>query len=71
MTIDEAIKQLTALRETSHLKGETVLVVCLFDSEFEEMEVEKIKLVQDGDPKDGALIQVCATLPHMIPTLTD
>jgi hypothetical protein len=56
MTINEAIKRLTALRNLSSLGGDTVLTVCLEDdSGYEYMEVSDLTI--DSDP-DGALCLV-------------
>lgn len=65
MTLDQAIEQLNALRAQSPLGGETALVVCLLDSERDEMEVERIQLDGTSDiPRGGALVQIYARLPE-------
>ena len=44
MTIDQAIKQLTKIRKSSRLGGNTVLVVCLDASGYEYMDVSALNL---------------------------
>jgi hypothetical protein len=66
MTIDEAIATLTRFREESPLKGNTVLCVCLADSELPSSTVSELELDLDGD--DSALVVIVST-DHELPKL--
>lgn len=58
MTIDEAITTLTKIRSESKLGGETVLAVCLIDSELEYQQLET--------SDDGAIVRLDITVPFLI-----
>jgi len=55
MTIDEAILKLMRIREQAKFGGDTVLAICLDQSEIEMCNVKSI--TYEADP-DGALVVV-------------
>lgn len=54
LTLDDAIEQLTKLRKESPLGGQTVVHVCLLNSEIEYLQPKRIRL--ETDPSGGAMI---------------
>lgn len=55
MTIDEAIRRLTEIRETAKFRGDTCLAICMEDVPYTNVE----SIVYREDP-DGALVLVTA-----------
>jgi hypothetical protein len=55
LTVDDAIRQLEQIREQSHLKGDTCVVLCVKGVEY--LPVVEVKLEQD---QHGALALFCA-----------